>query len=269
MIVVSGTKRSGTSMWMQILAAAGLPWIGEEFPRDWEERYRQLNPRGFYESSLMAGIYYRSNPNPQTGAYLSPEATRAHAVKVFIPGLIRSDVAFIDRCIATVRPWREYAASIQRLNAAFGVKPPAPRLPPALTWWMENYALIRDIATRRYPAHVVSYAAVLDDPQRHISEVLAWIGTGNPKPAMAVVAAQAPPTADAADAGLSAQMESDADVDPSHIARFDELYDVIHRGQPLDDGLISALNTVQDELAPQIAAAEQNEFARTLMARMR
>ena len=35
MIIVTGTKRSGTSMWMQILAAAGLPVFGEAFPRSW------------------------------------------------------------------------------------------------------------------------------------------------------------------------------------------------------------------------------------------
>ena len=32
MIFVSGTKRSGTSMWMQVLRAAGLPVLGEAFP---------------------------------------------------------------------------------------------------------------------------------------------------------------------------------------------------------------------------------------------
>jgi len=34
-IVVTGTKRSGTSMWMQVLGAAGLPVVGDAFPADW------------------------------------------------------------------------------------------------------------------------------------------------------------------------------------------------------------------------------------------
>ena len=40
MLFVTGTKRSGTSMWMQVLRAAGLPVIGTEFPRDWGEVIR-------------------------------------------------------------------------------------------------------------------------------------------------------------------------------------------------------------------------------------
>ena len=50
-------------------------------------------------------------------AYLPPEQTRAHAVKIFIPGLVRTDVAFIDRCVATVRGWRDYVRSIRRVEA--------------------------------------------------------------------------------------------------------------------------------------------------------
>ncbi|MBA3545934.1 MAG: hypothetical protein H0T76_05600 [Nannocystis sp.] len=106
MIVVTGTKRSGTSMWMHVLVAAGIPYIGERFPAGWGELLRDANPDGFFESELMIGINYRTNPHPLTGAYLAPHQTRDHAVKIFIPGLIRSDVAFLDRCIATVRGWR-------------------------------------------------------------------------------------------------------------------------------------------------------------------
>ena len=73
MIIVTGTKRSGTSMWMQVMVAAGLPVIGEKFPRDWGEVFREANPGGFYESELMTGIYWETNPHPQTGAYLFPE----------------------------------------------------------------------------------------------------------------------------------------------------------------------------------------------------
>ena len=115
MIVVTGTKRSGTSMWMHVLVAAGLPHIGDRFPAGWGELLRDANPDGFYESELMVGINYRTNPHPLTGAYLAPQQTRDYAVKIFIPGLVRSDVAFLDRCIATVRDWRQYVASLRRV----------------------------------------------------------------------------------------------------------------------------------------------------------
>ena len=73
MFIVTGTKRSGTSMWMQILIAAGLPIIGEAFPMRWEQTIKAANPEGFYESHLRRGIYYRTNPHPKTAAYLFPE----------------------------------------------------------------------------------------------------------------------------------------------------------------------------------------------------
>jgi hypothetical protein len=115
MIVVTGTKRSGTSMWMQFLKAAGFPFIGDAFPRNWGKTIHDANPRGFWESELRRGIYYQTNSDPKSGTYLFPDQTRRNAVKVFIPGLIRSDVAFIDRVVATVRRWRQYVRSLNRL----------------------------------------------------------------------------------------------------------------------------------------------------------
>ena len=55
MIIVTGTKRSGTSMWMQILKAAGFAIVGEACPRDWASTIREGNPLGFYESPLRRG----------------------------------------------------------------------------------------------------------------------------------------------------------------------------------------------------------------------
>ncbi len=69
MIVVTGTKRSGTSMWMQILVNGGFPYIGEAFPRDWGSKIRDANPEGFYESALAGGVWWRTNPSPRTGAW--------------------------------------------------------------------------------------------------------------------------------------------------------------------------------------------------------
>lgn len=73
MIIVTGTKRSGTSLWMQLLMAAGFVPFGEAFPAQWSESIKDANPEGFFESSFRHGIYYATNPNPQTGVYVFPE----------------------------------------------------------------------------------------------------------------------------------------------------------------------------------------------------
>lgn len=243
MIIVTGTKRSGTSMWMHVLIAAGLPYIGDRFPAGWGELLRDANPDGFFESELMVGINYRTNPHPRTGAYLAPEQTQDHAVKVFIQGLVRSDVAFIDRCVATVRGWREYAQSVRRVGLE------SPSAPPALEWWTDNYALIRDLAIRGYPAHVVSYSSFLRDPERVATEVLDWIGTGDARRAAAVVRPQRRSVVKAAPAP---DAELSAGIAPRHLEVFDELHDFIDRERPLTGAFVSKLNSTNAALRPMI-----------------
>lgn len=267
MIIVTGTKRSGTSMWMQILGAAGLPMFGEAFPRDWGKTLREANPEGFYESILRQGIYWRTNPHPRTGAYFFPEQVQRHAVKVFIPGLVRTDRAYIGRVIASVRPWREYCRSLRRLWAMEdavlaerhpGRRPP-PRVSPALEWWAESYMLIRDVATRRYPVHLQSYDGLLADPEGVLRRTFAWLGFGDAAAAMAAVkperrtqrtkAPEASPT--------PGSDPDEAELDPAVIEVFDRLYHTVHAGEPVQPELLAALNATHVALAPRITEQQR------------
>lgn len=251
MLIVTGTKRSGTSMWMQILIAAGLPYVGEPFSGRWEQTIKAANPDGFYESHLRRGIYYKTNPNPKNGAYLFPEQVQHHAVKVFIPGLVRSDRAYITRVIATVREWREYEASIRRLYAMEddarrreGKDDLVPlRMPGALEWWGENFALVRDIAVRRYPVHVQSYEGLLADPDKVVREVVRWIGRGDADAALAAVKPE-----------NRTQFRPPSDtVEPEIAAVFDEFYAALHAGKGLSAPMLERLNKTNDVVAPRIA----------------
>jgi hypothetical protein len=248
MIIVTGTKRSGTSLWMHVLAAAGLPIIGDRFPGGWGELMREANSDGFFESELAAGINYRTNPHPLSGAYLAPHATRRHVVKVFAQGLVRTDVAFIDRCIATVRSWRAYVTSTRKLHAlqtARGVVTEPTILPAALEWWTANFGLVRDLAIRGYPVHVLSYDALLRDPSRVIAEVLGWLGEESRE----VPAELVRPSADVVDAPDAALADG---IEPAHLEIFDALFDAIDRERPLDDGLVAALNVTDLALRPRV-----------------
>ena len=261
MILVTGTKRSGTSMWMQILRAAGYPTLGSAFPRDWAEVLRDANPDGFYESHLRDGIYYASNPHPRSGAFLAPEPTRRVAVKVFAQGLVKSDLAYVDRVVATVRPVHEYVASLGRLyalerdNRAARAQPVYDDLlqapdASALMWWDDNYSILRDALIRRYPVHVISYASVLRAPEHAIGEVLDWLGSGDRGAAVEVVrhkpaGGPAPAMAPHADVALSPELD----------ALCDELYARIDQRVALDAAFIARLNAAHDTLAPRIGAA--------------
>lgn len=263
MIVVAGTMRSGTSMWMQVLKAAGLPLIGDAFPAPWGERLREANPRGFFESQFLAGVYYATNPHPETGAYLYPERTRRHVVKVFVPGLLRTDVAFLDNVIATVRPWREYVTSMERMRGLSGEDREASAFDvpesAALRWWVQTFALIRDIAIRGYSAHVTTYDRMLRDPKREVRLVLKWLGDGNARAAAAAV-----------DSALRTQNRREVpnavgrELDARHLELFDELYDALDRGRDLSQSLIDRLNATDGELQPHIEAARNQTRERLL-----
>jgi hypothetical protein len=266
MIIVTGTKRSGTSMWMQILKAAGYPILGEAFPRDWGETIRDANKQGFFESPLRLGIYYATNPHPRTGAFLAPKESRRLAVKVFAVGLVKSDLAYVDKVVASMRHWREYKRSLERLYEmerankrakAARTGRPAPSAPslstisPVLEWWSDNYTLIRDALIRRYPMHMISYASVLRETEAVVRETLAWIGGGDADAAVAAV-----------NEVLRTQRVDEQGTEPSglcaeHEQLFDELYVRVDQRTPLDAAFIDRLNAAQDQLAPQIAEAEK------------
>ncbi|MEC7949235.1 MAG: hypothetical protein VX265_16820 [Myxococcota bacterium] len=277
MIIVTGTKRSGTSMWMQILKAAGFPVIGDAFPKQWERSIKDANPAGFYESKLRSGIYFKTNPHPKTGAFLHPDKTRHHAVKVFIPGLCRTDYAYLSRVLSTMRDWREYTASLERLHAfedAYNrtrdLRPGETeeqrqaslarlgerrgKLPPPVEWWFETYELVRDVATRRYPFHLVTYRKLLQDPEMEITRALKWIGKGD---VAAAIAAVRP--------GLRTQEAPDVDVSDilgdDEVDVMDAVYESIHSRGGLQAPLLERMNAIHAQIEPRYARWQRRDDA--------
>lgn len=248
MIVVSGSMRSGTSAWMQILRAAGLPVIGDAFPEPFGRPFQAANPRGFYESELVSGIYFATNPHPKTGDWLAPASTRRHVVKVFPQGLVRTDFAFLDRVLVTVRPWRAVAASRSKM-ASLGSLGPTQHVDPALLWWVDVYGVLRDVAIRGYSAHFVAYDRLVDDPEREVSAVLDWIGEGDVAAAVRAV-----------DPGLRRSTPSGDGVSAlpaAVLAIFDELADHIAREVPLSGSFVQQLNDTDAAVRPLLEQALQ------------
>jgi hypothetical protein len=251
-IFVSGTKRSGTSMWMQIFAAGGFPVLGQAFPRGWDRTIKDANPDGFYESILRNGVYYRTNPHPATGQYFLPEHVEGYVVKVFVPGVVRSERAYISLLVANLRPWREYVASIERLYAMEQAKrqehdpnAEAPLVfPPVYEWWMENFALVRDISLRRYEARLWTYEQVLSDPERCIATTFELVGRGDVESACAAVK----PSHRTQDE--SSSLHDAIDVAPEHAQVFDDLYAAIQAGTGIPKSLLVALNETNRTLLP-------------------
>jgi hypothetical protein len=250
MIVVTGTKRSGTSMWMQILQAGEIPTIGEAFSKKWKERIGDANKRGFFESPLRRGIYYATNPHPVTGKWLPPQKTQRVGAKVFIPGVVRTDVAYLSRVIASVRPFRQYVSSLSRL---YSMEQEAKEkegeetsrvihIDPILEWWVENFLLIRDISTRRYPVRLVSYESILEEPELICDQVFKYLEVGDVKKAREAIHPE------------DRTQKGDDVEEVTH--RFAEIFDEYHhrvkQGTPFDEAFLGKMNDVHTELLPEV-----------------
>ena len=254
MIIVAGTKRSGTSMWMQILRDAGIPVFGQAFSGDWGNSIRDANPEGFYESWFRNGINFTTNPHPKTGAYVHPAQVRGHGVKVFIPGLVRSDLAYIERVIGTMREWREYDASLRRLYAMEyenklrpAGRPMQVFIDPVFEWWSENHGLLADHITRRYPLHWVTYEETLSDPARVVTEVIHWLRVGDAEAALQTVKPSL-------STQRGATLPVPEHVSAEHAAVFDELYRPVRERAAFDQSFIATLDATNEALLPRIEA---------------
>ena len=233
MIIVTGTRRSGTSLWMQLLEQGGFQILGEKFPAHWGQHFEEANKRGFFESTLVQGINYHTNPDPRSGAWIPPDKSRDIVVKIFADGLVKTDFSYLSRVICSLRRWQDCEASQLRMDAIIEKGQPQtdrkpdsgrmPRLPTGFAWWKAYFSLIRDMQTRRYPAAVFSYEALLKEPEQTIAMAFEWLGAGN---VSAAVRAVEPSLRTQTDVTLT-------DVGHDYGPVFDELYDVLSRRQPI------------------------------------
>jgi len=241
MIIVTGCRRSGTSLWMQILKQGGFQVFGKDFPTHWQQ-FQAANKNGFYESKLIDGINYHTNPDPISGAYFSPQQTEEYAVKVLADGLVRSDVAFISKVIVTVRAWRDCEASRLRLKNIMNDQSSSINLPAGYIWWSAYAGLVHDMMSRQYSAAVFSYEALLQDPQKIVSQVFNWLGKGDTVKAAAAV-----------EQSLQTQKNITLpEVNHDHSEIFDELYQALDQNiqitQPFYDKLAETNRKIQAEI---------------------
>lgn len=239
MIVVSGTGRSGTSLWMQILGAAGLPLRGDVFPEGWE-RFASANPRGYFESSLVEGLTARAYSGPPT---------RELAVKVLLRGIPLSRLVHLDAVVVSVRHWRGYAGSMRRAKEIFGRALEGDGVDPCVKWWLDHAMFIEDALMRGYPFRFVSFEATLERPEEVLPSVLSWLGLPCDERTLAAV-----------EPALWSRSTADLSAVPARWAeRFDELYDRMATGAPLDDSFLARMRAFQEELLEELARDGRSE----------
>ena len=166
---------------------------------------------------------------------IKPRAEQCH-------GHGRLNVASLQRLYALEDEWLlQQPDAEQRLAKA---RKGRGALPPEVEWWCEWYELIRDVSTRRYPFHWVTYQRVLDDPEKEVGRVFKWIKRGDLDAAIASVH---PSSSTQRNTATPVECALDTDC----IAVMDELYDTCHRDAPLTQSFAERLNAVQATVEAQ------------------
>jgi predicted AlkP superfamily phosphohydrolase/phosphomutase/tetratricopeptide (TPR) repeat protein len=161
--VVSGLPRSGTSMMMQMLAAAGI----EPFS-DGERVADENNPKGYYEAELVKQIAHKNDWVPQCAG---------HVVKVvaqlipYLPQRLDYRVIFMDR------PIEEVLVSQRKMIARLGTEGAdleEERL--AETFARQVQYAMGLLKAHGVPVLVVPYRDAIEDPGSVAQRVAEFLG---------------------------------------------------------------------------------------------
>lgn len=166
--VVSGLPRSGTSLAMQLLNAAGIPLFSDGL-----RRADAANQQGNYEAEIVKQL-------PADASWL-PQA-QGRAVKVVHQLLPALPAGYDYRVLVMERPLEAVLASQQRLLARLGRSGAAlsnERLKAVLQAQllpMERWLTVLP------PQRVLrlDYGSVLREPARAAGQILAWLGEDAP-----------------------------------------------------------------------------------------
>ena len=204
-----------------------------------------------------------------------PHKTEKDIVKVFVPGLIQTDYAFIHRVVGTIRPWNEFSSSMERLlemefnshlsednsdlNSDLLVRVRSiinrPSLHWAHIWWTDNFDLIHDALLKKYPINIVSYGRLLREPDVLIPSILNWCHSPLPsdinlyKRKLSIDMEKAIATVDTSLQTQASPQIDDHDLPVEIINVFDNFYDCFnHNNSEISPSIVKDLNMVQENI---------------------
>jgi hypothetical protein len=136
---------------------------------------------------------------------------------------------------------------------------------PVVEWWVQNFSLVSDFVTRRYPLYMVAYDAVLNDPEATLHGMFDWLGRGNVEAAIAAV----DPALRTQDAGRGGDDSTeDTDLPHSCIETFDALYSLVVEQRALEQSFVDLLNETNEALV-DVIEHELHRIAKHAEARRR
>lgn len=160
--VVTGLRRSGTSLMMYALKEAGLKIAGDKWAKN-GERIKDTNPNGFWE---VGKVTTEEGITRKTGL-----VTRmGDVVKVMFECLPKSYPVMVDKTIVMVREPRNVIYSFLKHNSIAHVDL------FILNWALDVVDSIEFLEEYRKEYIIVFYEDLLDNPEQEMKRVCKFVG---------------------------------------------------------------------------------------------
>ena len=173
--VVTGLPRSGTSLAMQMIEAAGIPLFTDNArPAD------ESNPRGYFESELVKTI-------TRDQSWIGQAEGRA--IKVVIPLVVSLPLDRDLRVILMLRRIDEVIASQARMMKRMGKKSMAPEtLQPVFQSQVERS--LSWLQQHHVNSLKLQFIDLIRSPLHHARQIVSFVESGSPEAVASVVAAR-------------------------------------------------------------------------------
>jgi hypothetical protein len=171
--VVSGLPRSGTSMMMQILAAGGLPVVTDE-----QRTADDDNPKGYYELERVKAL--------KQGDTAWLDQAGGKCVKVISYLLQSLPPTYSYKVIFMQREMAEVLASQKQMLIRRG-EPTDKTSDAVMASYFERHLAEVEAwlaKQKNFQVCTIPYAGLLEQPQQHIQQVIAFLGLALDEEAM-------------------------------------------------------------------------------------
>jgi len=134
---------------------------------------------------------------------------------------------------------------------------------PALIWWRENFDLLFDVLTRKYPVHLVAYDRLLEAPEEVIPLVLQWCNSSSKSDLLASkkIGLSMEKAIETVDLSMRTQKKpiiEEHGIPSFCIETFDDLYQCFYSGgSRIESSLVQKLNQSNQLLEPLIKEQRQ------------
>lgn len=169
---------------MAMANEAGFNIVGDKYPLDWEDKRTEKGDGqnqsdiGFWEDMNIVDAGANN-----TNITVPPDALKQHFTKIFTVGLPKTDFAYIDKMILTVRePWSHLQSwrklFIFNVKDSEGVDIDDLRYPYGTEYVFKYNLFVQDYLKRKYPTLIVDFDDMLANPHKNCQTIKQFVGCG-------------------------------------------------------------------------------------------